>query len=452
VTRPYRHEWLVLLLVGLTGLSFFHEVSPQDITRLALTEAVVLDGSLRIDRWQDQTPDKAEYEGRYYSDKAPGLSFLAVPSFALLRWAGILREENELAGIWKDRSDVWMLRALTGGLGFLVAVFLVGRVAEGVERGTGAATATAFGLGTLALPLAATMFAHVVAGALGFAAFVAAWSGLRAEGRRELYWAAGGLCAGIAVLVEYQSVFIAAVVLVYLATRTLRAALVFAAAAVPCAIALGVYNAAAFGSPLHLSYRYVAEEFATEQAEGFFGIGVPDPGRVFRILFTWDGLLLRSPLLVAAAVGLVLLWRKGLRAEAAVCGTTTLVFLTVNAGYYDPLGGGSPGPRFFVPALPFLAVGLACTFRRWPLLTLAVATLSGGLMLYRTGTWFWLDEGRFWTIWALLGSPRTLGALVPLALSLSALAIAARELLLTDPRASARMRHRLRPGEIPSDL
>jgi hypothetical protein len=44
------------------------------------------------------------------------------------------------------------LRVLTGRLGFLAVVFLVGRVAESLAAGTGAATATAFGLGTLALP------------------------------------------------------------------------------------------------------------------------------------------------------------------------------------------------------------------------------------------------------------------------------------------------------------
>ncbi|OFW75319.1 MAG: hypothetical protein A2Y55_02345 [Actinobacteria bacterium RBG_16_68_12] len=247
----------MLLLVGVTALSFFHEVGPQDITRLALTEAITLDRSLRIDRWQAQTPDKALYDGHYYSDKAPGMSFLAVPGYVLLRSAGVLRGENELAGVWKDRSDVWLLRVLAGGLGFLAAVFLVGRVAEGIEEGTGASAATAFGLGTLALPLAPTMFGHLAAAALGFAAFVAVWSGCRADRGRELRWAAGGLCAGLAVLTEYQAVFIAAVLLVYLATRAVRAAIVYAAAAVPCVVALALYNTAAFDSPWRLSYQCV---------------------------------------------------------------------------------------------------------------------------------------------------------------------------------------------------
>src|SRR4029453_11239442 len=125
-------------LVWVAALSFFHEVGPQDITRLALTESLALDGSLRIDRWQEEPPDKAVYRGHYYSDKAPLLSFMALPPFVGFRAAGVLREENVVPGIWKDRSDLWLLRALTGGLGFLALIVLVGRVAEGVAAGTGA--------------------------------------------------------------------------------------------------------------------------------------------------------------------------------------------------------------------------------------------------------------------------------------------------------------------------
>ena len=42
-----------------------------------------------------------------------------------------------------------------------------------------------------------------------------------------------------------------------------------------------------------------------------------------------------------------------------------LVLILLTSGYYDPVGGLSPGARFFTPALPFLAVGLPCAFRRW---------------------------------------------------------------------------------------
>ncbi len=429
MTARYRHEWLVLLVLGVIAFSFFHRVGPQDITRLALTQAISEQQTLRIDRWHRQTVDKAVYGGHYYSDKAPGISFLAVPPLLALRLVGVVEPEDERVGIWKERRFAWGFRVLTIGLGFLVATFLVGRVAEGIAAGTGAASATAFGLGTLALPLATTLFQHVLAAAVGFAAFVAAWSGLRADTRHDLRWIASGLCAGLAVLIEYQALVVVAVVLVYLATRTIRGAMLFVAAGLPCAVALGVYNTLAFESPLHLSYSYVSQQFARQQSEGLFGIGVPDPVDVARVLASWDGLLVQSPVLILAGIGLVLLWRSGVRAEAAACGAVTLLFLLLNAGYYDPIGGLSPGPRFFIPALPFLAVGLPLAFRRWPYLTLGATAVSMGVMIYRAGTWARPRDVPFVTVWSMLGTSRFVGVLIVGALALVVLTLGARSVL-----------------------
>ena len=54
----------------------------------------------------------------------------------------------------------------------------------------------------------------------------------------------------------------------------------------------------------------------------------------------------------------------------------TLIFLVLEFGYYDPYGGDSPGPRFFIPALPFLALGLAPAFARWRRMTALLALCS----------------------------------------------------------------------------
>jgi hypothetical protein len=243
--------------------------------------------------------------------------------------------------------------------------------------------------------------------------------------------AASGLCAGLAVLVEYQAAIIGAVLLVYVATRTARAALVFVAAALPSAFALALYNTAAFGSPFRLSYSYVSETFAREQSTGFFGIGTPDLDGLVEVLFSWKGLVVQSPVLLLGAVGLALLWRSSARAEAAACLTIAGLFLALTAGYYNPIGGLSPGPRFFIPALPFLAVGLPFAFRRWPLVTLASTAISVGVMLYRAGTWSHVEDASFETVWSLLGSPGLPRVLLVGAFAVTAMALGARSLLTT---------------------
>jgi len=419
----------------MTAFSFYHAAGAQDVSRLALTQSMSADGSLRIDRWGEGALDTAIYDGHYYSDKAPGMSLLALPTYAFLRASGLVDTDVERVGVWHNQRMLWVLRLMTGGLGFFTLVFLVGRVAEGIVAGTGAATATALGLGTLVLPLAATVFGHVVAGALAFAAFVAAWSGSRASNGRDLRFAVGGLCAGLAVLVEYQTALIAVVLVVYLATRTARGALVFVAAGLPSAVALAAYNTAAFDSPLHFSYSYVNELFAQPQSSGLFGIGVPSPERLTDVLVSWRGLLVQTPVLVLAAAGLVLLWRSGVRAEAAVCAAIALLFLWITAGYYDPIGGLSPGFRFFIPAIPFLAVGLPCAFRRWPIVTLAAMTISVGAMFYRSGDWSHEGIREFDNVWSILapnsigGRSMLVGALIVAAFAIAAVVVSTKSVL-----------------------
>lgn len=373
--RGYRFEPLVLALVALAALSLVHGETAQDVSRLSVTYSIVNYGTLELERSARSGSDVAIFDGRYYTDKAPGMTFLAVPPFLVARvvTAGVT------PGQWKPRDDlqVWWLRLATSGLAFVVCVFLAGRVAEGLVPRTGAATAATLGLGTMMAPLGATLFGHVPAAALGFAAFLAAWRG------RYLL---SGLCAGFAVLVEYQVALIGVIVFLYLVRDGRRALGRYVIGALPPLGLLALYNELAFDSPFHLSYRYVSEAFASEQAKGFFGINVPRAAGLGEVLVGHKGLLLFSPVLVAAAAGLVLLCRSR-RAEALVCVAVTVAFVLWNAGYFLPYGGTSPGPRFLVPALPFLALGLPFAFRRAPAATALLAVASVALTCINALTW-----------------------------------------------------------------
>ena len=61
----------------------------------------------------------------------------------------------------------------------------------------------------------------------------------------------------------------------------------------------------AFGAPWRLSYRFVANEFQKAQESGFFGVRLPPPlFSIYEVLAGPGGLLVASPILVAAAWGL----------------------------------------------------------------------------------------------------------------------------------------------------
>ena len=147
------------------------------------------------------------------------------------------------------------------------------------------------------------------------------------------------------------------------------------------------------------------------------------------------GLLFFSPVLLAAAVGLGLLWRRGERAEASLAGVVTVLFVLLDAGYFLPYGGGTPGPRFLAPALPFLALGLPCVLARWPRSTLALGFASAALTTVDAVTWGVrpsLDTSWFptrneisKTVWAWLGPDRNVAALLVLVCALAAVGVGA---------------------------
>jgi hypothetical protein len=421
---PFARERLVLALVALAALAPMHLHTPQDASRLALTQSVLQHGSLTVDRWRPW--DRSQYGGHWYTDKAPALSFYAVPAVAAVRAVDRLAGEARLR-VWMGAWERWALRVLVNGPLFVLLALVVGRIAEGLEPGTGGLTAVALGLGTLLGPLAPTMFGHVGAALLAFGAFALAWRGR---------YALAGLAAGGAVLWEYQAAIAALVVLAYVAARGVRPLRRYVLGALPAVAALAAYDWAAFGSPFHLSYSYVANEFAGQQSQGLFGIGAPTLQGLRSVLLGGSGLelgrglLVTSPLLVPATLGLLLLWRRGYRAEALVCAVTSAATLLYTAGYFLPYGGVSPGPRFFAPALPFLLLGLPLALRRRPLPTLALVVVSVGVMTLNALAWALNDRLRLTrlpeTVWSALGAPAGAGVALVAATAAAALLVAVR--------------------------
>src|SRR5207247_4764712 len=85
------------------------------------------------------------------------------------------------------------------------------------------------------------------------------------------------------------------------------------------------------------------------------------------------------PLLAAAIVGVVLLHRRQ-PLEARVVLGIAVAFVVANAMTPEVLGGASPGPRYLIPAFPFIALGLPAALRRFPGETAGLAA-AGAVML-----------------------------------------------------------------------
>jgi hypothetical protein len=426
---------VAIVLVGVAYATMFQNWSDNQTSHYDLIRALDA-GRTTIDNGPYKTKDKAFYNGHFYSARAPGLALYSLPFYealtvvnapAVARESQALRSEDEMidfVGLWGN--------VLPG----LLLLLLVWRVAERFEPGYGAAAAVIVGLGTMVLPFSTLLFSHVFAAMLGFAAF-AVMLRERAGPPRPLLLAAAGLLMGYAIASEYPLAFAAVVLGGYLISRAdaftarliaLRAGAYIAGALVGI-VPLLLYNHAAFHSWTHLAYSNIPQ-----QQKGFFGISAPSIPVLGTLLFDSRGLLTLSPVLVLGAIGTVLLYRRGNRAEALTIAAVCVCYLGYNSGYYLPFGGGSMGPRFLITLLPFLAFPIALALRRFPGPTVAlagasvavavVATLTHPLVGYETETVVWgrlLEAGEFQpTIASAFGAGRGWGAIWPFLLAAGA--------------------------------
>jgi len=340
-STPYLYALLALIVIPI----FPHFVSPNEMSRWATAASLVEHHTFEI------TPllpllggnafeDASEVDGRVYSNKAPGAALLGLPAYAVARMiAG-----PPSAATMRMTANVMRLLAATVPLLFLAWAMrkAAAQLGANPERA---------GVMVLALLFATPLFAYGLLNfshALTAAALFGAWTLLFVH--RNDY--AAGALIGLATISEYPCA-IAGIVLVACAWR--RAPRIIAGG-LPFAIGLAVYNKLLFGSVFALSSGNERNaQFRSMAREGLFGIGLPDPVTLLRLLFDPSrGLFLFAPILLVALVAMPRA-RRVLSAEAFLALVLVPIALVVfYSGYPNWHGGWSVGPRYLVPAIPFL--------------------------------------------------------------------------------------------------
>jgi hypothetical protein len=363
-----------------------------------------------IDRYAEETCDLVRRDGHYYAAKAPAMDFWAAPWYLALRGLGAV-PPNPQAGegypaamLGLPVRALWQIGLWAVVLPALGLLVLVRRTVERLEPGLGTVVAVALGLGTLVLPFSTLLFAHVPAAALGFLAFAL----LFGRGATLARTAAAGAAAGLAASTDLPLAVPAVLLGLYAAAGPprLRRLAAFGAGGAVGLLPLLAFDWWAFGSPFHLAYAGAAINPGANGVElspnnGFFTLGVPHFRVAMELLLGGRGLLVLTPLVAAGAAGIVLLWRRGLRAEAALVAGLCVAEVAWNAGrpgYELALGGWVPGPRFLIPLLPFLCFALAPALRAAPAVTGALALVSAGSMVVATAAEPLLanDDTRHW--------------------------------------------------------
>jgi hypothetical protein len=337
------------------------ELNPNNATRLFAAISLVEQRDATIDEFAPQTIDKAQFDGHFYLDKAPGMTLMAVPAVWLAN-AVTGERADATAGPRFERYLRLRLRvAVAIGPAVLTALAAVALLHLGMSLtgsvGPGLFAGLGFALGSPIWGWSTTIFGHAVVAAL---LVIALWAILRAE--RAGLAALAGLALGWAVVVEYQAVLAGAVLALFALWRWRRRPGLVAAATVGGVVGLLPligYNLLAFGEPFRVGYAGVVGFEGMQQ--GLFGLTGPSLPIAWELLFgTRRGLLWVAPVMVLAVPGLAdLIADRRTRGPGLAAAGAALVVLLVNAAYVYWDGGNATGPRHAMPMAGMLAVGLA---------------------------------------------------------------------------------------------
>lgn len=338
--------------------------------------------------------DLSLYEGRFYPNKPPGAVLAAVPAYL-----AICRVERAL-GI--DPDDWWPLTmnfylttvlsvGLPAALGGVAFYRISLRLFPSLAVWTHAAATITFGLGTLMLPFATFLFDHDTVAVLSLFAFwllLVEKEGRFTSVRSAIVLVLAGLLTGLTMVMNYSSVISVVLLMLYAVWITWpRWKIVFfLAGMVPPIVFLAWYHLVCFGGVSANAYTYQNPIFQDKERLFFGMFGFPQFDVIFKLLFsTHRGLFFTSPVLLLSCAGLwFMAVRNQKREELVLWIAISIGYLLMNSSYNHWNAGWSIGPRYLIPALPFLSLPLAVVFRILPRTTLAVAIFSGLIMLLAT--------------------------------------------------------------------
>jgi hypothetical protein len=357
--------------------------NPNTKSRMFLALSISESGSIVIGDYGPLTEDRAERAGKYYSDKAPGMAFFALPAVIAARPLLAWRNSDVCSGpdCWFEPNGrtnpyynalyylatAWTSVAITAAAVVLFRSFVI-LLYE--DRGAATFAALALAFGTPLGAWATTFFEHAVAASWLLVGLVAADRLGRQKSQSLRPGTAGVLVAapsGLAVVTSYLT----AVPVLMLAAYALlgawhkprhwimAAALSGLGVGVLIGTSLLAYNWAAFGSPFSVGYRHVDGFEGME--EGLLGISWPKLTALRGLTIEqYRGLLWVAPIAILYPLGLVAMLReRRSRALGVLSAAVAAYYLLVNSGYAYWEGGFALGPRHLIPVLPFLMLAIA---------------------------------------------------------------------------------------------
>ena len=380
--NPVAH-WSLLFVV-LAATVALHNNNANPYSRYATLMAFAEDHDFAVDAYRNTTCDWAHTpDGRYYSNKAPGPTLLALPFYlpmdAIVVAQAKDRKERDARRLEARSALLDYLAVGLQAIPFALLVMFAANVlaARGVSRPAIELCALAMLFGNTASLLMNMYYGH------GMAALLTLGLAFALLGRHLVL---AGLLFGLNVLSDYGSaLFLPILVAMVLVPsgRDWKTGLArlsrFALGGLGPLLVFAAYHAYCFGGPLTLPNKYQNPVFVDAGGHALWGVlsYLPNPHIVYALLFgPRRGLLVTQPW-VLLLIGLLILWawrRRAWTAQRLAAARIVLplalgglfVLFVMNASFGGWHGGVCPGPRYLSAVLPLLGFALGLSYDAFP--------------------------------------------------------------------------------------
>ncbi len=365
-----RDDVLLYLGVVVLYLYFFPYFeglnSPADNSRLYMVKAIVDHGTFAVDEvlggLYQPIADFSQHDGKLYSCRAPGTSFLGVPFYFVLSQLGPLSKLEEM----------YFLRLFVGTLPSLVFLFYVFRFLArfSAVRYFRQLVFVGLAIGSMCFTYSLAIHGHQQAAIGLFGGFMALYENrLRKRDSAGLLLLAGFLLA-FGVSCEYQIVLGALCLFGYglVAVKKRPLFLWVVLGALPPTILTAMYHYWSFGSVFQTGHHYLVNKtYLDYQQHGYKGL----------FYFTWDGffgtffspangLFFYAPWLLFFLPGLWATFAtKRFRVEAVCIALVTLSSFVIVPSVYAWKAGWTVGPRYLCAIVPFLVIPILLWLDRY---------------------------------------------------------------------------------------
>ncbi|MFH7881019.1 MAG: glycosyltransferase family 39 protein [Candidatus Aenigmatarchaeota archaeon] len=350
-----------------------------------LTKAIVDENRLEIDSYYNQTSDRAFYNGKHYSDKEPGLSFLATPIYAIWKFfyynffpkdfIELNKGSNEYIvqfvhnkapiyyylnpGVF-ELTGMFLVTVFTSSFFSSLSVVLIYKLSQFLTKDEKRRflLTIIYGFASPIFHASLIFVSHAVATFLLLLSFY--YLLFFVKRKKIIYIVISGILAGFSFTLELLSLVVSCLFLFYLffLRRKYREAIIFLLFFLFGSSPFFIYNFIIFGNPIDLPRNHLDSE-----------VWLPLPGRngiiisfsynlnvMFRLLFDpYRGLFFYFPILLFYFPGLYLMYKK-YPSESVLTFLIFLSVLFVSSMWWAWWHGGSFGPRLLTIISPFIVI------------------------------------------------------------------------------------------------